>query len=221
MFIPYKDENPTRHLPVVTWALIIANAVVFYFQVFGQLGFEQSIVEYGLIPCEAINGRNLSDSAKVHPYIGFFSYMFMHGNFFHIFFNMLYLWIFGNNVEDRMSRSGFLVFYLLIGFLSGLLFTLAEPGLCQPLVGASGAVSGILGAYLFLFPFARIRVWMLFFVLRLPAIVFLPIWFLLQVFNMFARGTGDAGGVAWVAHVAGFIAGGLFFALFKRKEGRR
>ncbi len=219
MFIPYKDENPTRNVPVITLMLILANAVVFYFQVFGQPGFERSVVEYGLIPCEVIGGQNLPDSSKVHPYAGFFSYMFMHGNFFHIFFNMLYLWIFGNNVEDRMSRSGFLVFYLLIGFLSGLIFTLAEPSLCQPLVGASGAVSGILGAYLFLFPFARIRVWMLFFILRLPAIVFLPIWFLLQVFNLFSRTTGDAGGVAWVAHVAGFIAGGIFFALFK-KRGR-
>jgi membrane associated rhomboid family serine protease len=136
--------------------------------------------------------------------------MFCHGGVSHLGFNMLFLWIFGNNVEDRMTRGRYLFFYLIAGIVAALAFAAQSPGEDVPLVGASGAVSGVLGAYLFMFPLARIHVWMLFFTLRMRAFLFLPIWFFLQLSGLF----GGSDGIAWISHIAGFIAGALLFKLF-------
>jgi membrane associated rhomboid family serine protease len=135
-----------------------------------------------------------------------------------LLFNMLFLWIFGNNVEDRMGRPGYALFYAVTGVISALAFVAYTPSIDTPLVGASGAVSGILGAYLFLFPTARVYVWVILFVLRMPALVFLPIWFLLQIFGFMNDTAAGTGNVAWISHIAGFLAGVLLFKFF---AGRR
>ncbi|HDP79688.1 MAG TPA: rhomboid family intramembrane serine protease [Spirochaetes bacterium] len=218
MFIPYRDDNPTRRAAVVTVLLIVLNVAAFLYQAGNARGFSWITYQYGLIPAELVSGRNLAESTLVSPYITLFSYMFCHGGISHLLFNMLFLWIFGNNVEDRMSRTGFLVFYLLTGVISALAFVYIDPGLKTPLVGASGAVSAVLGAYLFMFPMARIYVWMLFFVIPMPALIFLPIWFLMQVSGLMGQG-GD--NVAWISHVAGFLAGIVLFDFFTGKKTAR
>jgi membrane associated rhomboid family serine protease len=217
MFLPYKDENPTSRFAVVSFLLVIVNVCVFFYQVFGAPGFENILNEYGLIPIELAGGKNLPSSRLVSPYVSLFTYMFCHGNIPHLLFNMLFLWIFGNNVEDRMTPFRFLVFYLLVGAISAIAFVLKFPLVNTPLVGASGAISGILGAYLFMYPMSRIYVWVLFFVIRIRAFLFLPIWFALQIFGFMGAESGDGSNVAWISHISGFIAGVLLFKFFTRR----
>lgn len=218
MFLPYRDDNPTRRFAWMTLLLILANGAAFFYQVFGAGEFDDITGQFGLIPAELASGRNLPNSVYVSPFVTQVTYMFCHGGVSHLGFNMLFLWIFGNNVEDRLGRLNFLFFYLVIGILSGLAFVIASPGLETPLVGASGAISGILGAYLIMFPFARIYVWMIFFVVRMPALVFLPIWFVMQISGLMGSAAGAGGGVAWISHIAGFVAGMLLFKLFERNR---
>lgn len=221
MFIPYRDENPTRRFAVVTAALIVINIIAFYIQISSPQGFDVTTRQYGLIPLELTKGKNLPGSTMVNPYLTLVTYMFCHGGIAHLVFNMLFLWIFGNNVEDRMSRAGFLAFYLITGVVSALAFQVLYPATEMPLVGASGAISGVLGAYLIMFPFARLHVWMLLFVIRMPAMVFLPIWFALQIFGFMNGGSGADGNVAWVSHIAGFVAGIVLYRVFAVKQARR
>jgi membrane associated rhomboid family serine protease len=216
MFLPYRDENPTRRFAAVSVLLILANIAAFLYQVFGDAGFAEAVYQYGLIPAEVAGGRNLPDSVMVSPFLSLLTYMFCHGGVAHLAFNMLFLWIFGNNVEDAMGRARFVGFYLLAGIISALAFVALSPALKTPLVGASGAISGILGAYLFMFPRARVYVWMLLFTARMPAFLFLPVWFMLQVFGFMNSGAGGDGGIAWVSHIAGFIAGVALHRLFIR-----
>jgi membrane associated rhomboid family serine protease len=218
MFLPYRDENPTRRFAAVTFLLIAANVLFFIYQVTGPAGPAESASQYGLIPSELSGGRNLPDSGWISPYLSLLTYMFCHGSVSHLLFNMLFLWIFGNNVEDRMGRPGYALFYAVTGVISALAFVAYKPSIDTPLVGASGAVSGILGAYLFLFPTARVYVWMVLFVLRMPALVFLPLWFLLQIFGFMNDTSTETGNVAWISHIAGFLAGVLLFKFF---AGRR
>ncbi len=217
MLFPYKDDNPTRRFALVTFLIILANTAMFLYQVFGGTGFTETTYQLGLIPAEISGGANLPDSLRVSPYVTLFSYMFCHGNIPHLVFNMLFLWIFGNNVEDSMSRAGYLAFYLLMGMISAFAFVALSPGLKTPLVGASGAISGILGAYLFMFPWARVHVLIFIFVVRMPAVLFLPIWFLLQVSGFMNAASGDGSNVAWISHIAGFIAGAILYRVFTRR----
>ncbi|RPI93600.1 MAG: rhomboid family intramembrane serine protease [Spirochaetales bacterium] len=210
MFIPYKDENPTGRSAVVTFLLILANCAAFAFQVFSPEGFEAVTARYAFYPASLGEGTGGPLTVAAGSLLSLVSYMFCHGGLTHIGFNMLFLWIFGNNVEDRMTRGGYFLFYLITGVVAALAFAVQSPGADVPLVGASGAVSGVLGAYLFMFPLARIHVWMLFFTMRMRAFLFLPIWFLLQVSGLF----GGADSVAWISHIAGFVAGALLFKLF-------
>ncbi len=219
MLIPYKDINPTKRFPLITLILILVNFAVFIFQVFGKTGFDTIINQFGLIPAEIHSGTNLPDSQWINPYYTALSYMFLHGNLMHIVFNMLFLWIFGNNVEDSMTPAGFLIFYLLTGVISGISFALFFPTMKAPLVGASGAISGILGAYVFMFPFARIKALFFIFIVRMPAIVFIALWFISQILGFFGN-KANGSGIAWVAHISGFIAGIILFKFFTvQKQG--
>jgi len=209
MLLPYRDINPTRRFPAVTVLLIMTNVLIFYGLVFSRAGFDALTAQFALIPYEIHNG-NLPGSEMLSPWITLGTYMFMHGGFGHLAFNMLFLWIFGNNIEDRMTRSGFLLFYLLVGVLSGLAFELKNPGSRVSLVGASGAISGVLGAYLLLFPFARVHALFFIFPVRMPAVVFLVIWFITQI----AGFRGAQGNVAWISHISGFIAGIVLHRFF-------
>ncbi len=213
MFFPYSDENPTRSFPLFTVILILANCVIYYMEVYGQPAFEQLINSYALAPCN-VNTLHLNN---YRYYVPFISHMFLHVNIIHVAGNMLFLWIFGNNVEDVLGGIRFYAFYVLCGIAAAVTFFLFHHTECTPIVGASGAVSGVLGGYVVLFPSARIRVWFIFFVLRLRAWFFILLWFLLQLSNLYGEQSGVSN-VAWSAHVGGFIAGFVFIMFFKKRK---
>jgi membrane associated rhomboid family serine protease len=208
--IPLYDSIPTRRFPVVTVGLILANAAIWLLYQVPQL--EQSVYELGFIPCE-VDG-SCQDVGMSWP-LNVFTSMFAHASWAHILGNMLFLWIFGNNVEDALGRLRFLVFYLLSGVAAVALqstVTLAfgsEAGAAVPSVGASGAIAGVLAAYLMLFPLARIVTLVFVLLFEVPAMLFLLTWFLFQLwlggFSLFAPEAG--GGVAFFAHIGGFLFG--------------
>jgi membrane associated rhomboid family serine protease len=218
--IPYKDDNPTERFPYLTIAIIVVNILVFLFQIMNPAYLTRIVYSYGAIPRALLTFR---DVQPIHPFLTVFTSMFMHGSILHIAFNMLYLWIFGNNIEDKLGYGKFIVFYLLCGVAAAYSFALANPSSTTPMIGASGAISGILGAYLLLFPRARVHtlIFLGFFiqVVRLPAVVVIGFWIVLQFINgMVSAGQVSHGGVAWFAHIGGFIAG---ISLIKIFLGRR
>ncbi len=199
---PLFDENPTRTKPYITWSLILINVLVFIWQI-SSGSYESIILDYGEIPIFVMTGQRLYT---------LFSSMFLHADIFHIIGNMLYLFIFGDNIEDRFGHIKYLFLYLIFGVIGGLAhsyITLMFNGfdIFIPAIGASGAVSGVLGAYIVLFPRARvISVALLFYfirIIRVPAIIFIGFWFILQPLYVLIGGTG----VAYWAHIGGFIAG--------------
>jgi membrane associated rhomboid family serine protease len=220
--IPIHDDNPTRGIPIITMLLIIACSFVFFWQLTLGPEVQRAIYGLGLIPVVFLNHDQLPpELAIVPPWATLFTSMFLHGGWMHLIGNMLYLWIFGNNVEDVMGHKRFIVFYTLCGAAAALAQALPDPQSSIPMIGASGAISGVLGAYLLLFPHARILVAIpLGFVVhttRLPAGWILVFWFVLQIANSYFSGQQE-GGVAWGAHIGGFIAGMLLIPLFKYKN---
>ncbi len=221
--IPLRDDNPSTIKPVVTIALVVLCAIVFLWQFsLGPARGQQAIYALGVIPAVLFGHGSLPpELAVVPPYMTALTSMFMHGGWMHLIGNMLYLWIFGDNVEDSMGHGRFIVFYLLCGLAAVLAQALPEPGSTIPMVGASGAISGVLGAYLLLYPHARVLVLIPFgFILhtvRIPAGIVLLLWFGLQLFSQLATPAGQ-GGVAFRAHIGGFIAGMLLIPFFKRKR---
>lgn len=212
--IPYRDDNPSRSFPFITIGLILVNTAAFlFFRLQGFRVFEAAVFEFGLIPYEFWHGVNLSRSPGLSPYLAVFTSMFMHGGWLHVAGNMLYLWIFGDNVEDYFGHFRYLFFYLVCGTAAALAQLLFTAGSTVPMVGASGAVAGVLGAYYVLYPRARVRALALvfFFVttIRIPAGLLLAFWFVLQVLSSLPA-TGvhhEAGGIAYFAHIGGFVAG--------------
>ena len=216
--IPLRDENPSRTFPGVTVALIAACAAVFLRMTsLDGPGLQAFVAAYGAVPA-----RLLADPLGAAPTL--VTSAFLHGGWVHLLGNMLYLWIFGDNVEERMGHGGFLAFYLLAAVAAGLTHTLLTPLSHRPLVGASGAIAGVLGAYLVLFPRARIvslvPLGIFTRVVAVPAVVFLPLWFILQLVSGLASLTGEAETVAWWAHVGGFVAGVVLVPLFARRRRR-
>ena len=221
MFIPLRDENPITRFPVVTVALIAVNTAVFLFQAATPHGLELAAVRFGAVPYAITHFRSLPEAAAFPPLLTLLTSMFLHGSLFHLLGNMLYLWIFGNNIEDRLGPVRFGVFYLVCGVVAALTHILFEPGSRIPMIGASGAIAGVLGAYWVLFPRARVKtfIFLIFYidVVAIPAGIVLGIWFLLQILNV-----GMGGGVAWFAHIGGFLAGILLIRLaLGRGFGRR
>lgn len=206
---PLKDDIPTRNRPVVTVALIAANVAVFLWQMANPAAFEGAIYALGLTPVEVTTGIDRIPHSLAPPLLTVFTSMFAHGGLFHLGGNMLFLWIFGNNVEDDMGPAKFLAFYLLCGVAAAGAQIAAGPTSTVPMVGASGAIAGVLGAYLLLYPHARVLALVpIFFFIRLiwiPAVIFLALWFGLQLLGGF--GAAGEGGVAFWAHVGGFVAG--------------
>lgn len=215
--IPIRDEIPTRSVPLVNYALIAANILVFLFQ--SMLGAEEQtlVYEFALIPVQFTSGIGLGDITDI------FTSMFMHAGLAHIGGNMLYLWIFGDNIEDRMGRGRYLIFYLIGGLVASLTHILTNPTSQIPTVGASGAIAAVLGAYLVLYPQSRVLTLVpLGFYLRmtmLPAVVVLGLWFVLQFFSgVMSLGGPDVGGVAFWAHIGGFVAGVVLAKVFAGRE---
>lgn len=217
--IPLRDENPVSIVPVVSWGLIAACIGIFVFQVsLGAEGFNRLIFGLGVIPAVLLGHAHLPPEIElVPPLVTVFSSMFLHGGWLHLAGNMLYLWIFADNIEDRMGPVRFLLFYLACGAGAVFAQALPAPQSVVPMVGASGAISGVLGAYLLLFPRARVLVLVPFGfilqVIRLPAVWVLGLWFLVQLLSSLAAPEAE-GGVAFRAHLGGFIAGLLLTPLF-------
>jgi membrane associated rhomboid family serine protease len=216
--IPLHDDNPTRRTPVVTIALIAICVLVYFWQMsLGPRAGQAAVYSFGFIPAVVFKGASLpAELVRVPVELTLVTSMFLHGGFMHLAGNMLYLWVFGNNIEDVCGHFRFVVFYLLCGLVAAFAQALPNPASEIPMIGASGAISGVLGAYLLLFPHARVRVLVpLFFVFftTVRAGWLLGFWFVFQLLN--GLGTGQAeGGVAFWAHVGGFIAGlGLIFVL--------
>ena len=220
--IPLSDDNPTRIRPVVSWALMGACVLVFLWQFSLPRDAGQAVIyALGLIPARLLEGAQLPASLQVVPaYATVFSSMFLHGGWLHLLGNMLYLWIFADNVEDRMGHGRFLGFYFLCGVAAAAAQALPAPGSEIPMVGASGAISGVLGAYLLMFPRAQVVVLIplgfLFPVVRLPALLVLGLWFGLQLLESVGQSAG--GGVAFRAHVGGFVAGLALAPLLVRRR---
>ena len=215
--IPLRDVIPSRTTPVVTISLVVLNALIFLYELSLGEQVNEFMFSFGLVPA-------------YFSWLNVVTSMFLHGGFLHAAGNMLYLWIFGDNVEDRMGHGRFLAFYLLCGIAAALAQTITVPNSMIPMVGASGAIAGVMGAYFVLYPHSRIvtLVTLLFFwqIMEVPAVLFLGIWFLMQ----FLSGVGSiasatagepAGGIAFWAHVAGFAAGVLGVMIFRRPERQR
>ena len=236
--IPLKDDVPGRSVPFVTIGLIALNVAVFLYQLSLELGSgvasplrggfsagEAFVFEFGAVPCR-LTGACPADFPS--PLVTVFTAMFLHGGVFHLGGNMLYLWIFGDNLEDTLGHGRYLLFYLLSGLAATVAQTLAAPHSQVPMIGASGAVSGVLGAYLLLFPYATILTLFTFGIffrfIHVPAMVVLGFWIVVQFLNGFltySAGRGEMAGVAWFAHVGGFLAGMvLLFLLRPRAVGR-
>ncbi len=216
--IPIRDINPTRRFPVVTVLLIVLNVLVFVFEFFlPSEALRDSFVDtWGLVPYEL---------ARLHPFsvITVFTSMFLHAGLMHLGSNMLFLWIFGDNIEWAMGSLRFVCFYLLCGIGAALGQVLADPASTVPMIGASGAISGVLGAYLFLYPRAEVETLLLlgYFlrVVRLPALVVLGMWILLQLSSgLLSLGVPATGGVAVFAHIGGFFTGLALIGLFRRRR---
>jgi len=219
--IPLKDDNPAERTPFVTYAIVAANLAAFLWQL--QVGLELSAFRGGAIPYEILTLRDIELRDVVPPPFTILTSMFLHGGLVHIGFNMLSLWIFGNNVEDALGRVRFLVFYVLSGIAAALAqsFAAAASGdVLVPMVGASGAIAGVLAAYLVLFPRSRIltAVIIVFFVrfMHLPARFVIGAWFALQVFSALF-GTASSGGVAVFAHIGGFVTGFVLVRIIGRR----
>ena len=219
MFIPLRDENPTSRLPVVTVALIVLNTAVFLLQAAAPRGLESAAFRFGAVPYAIVHFRDAA-AAAVPPLLTLVTSMFLHASLFHLAGNMLYLWIFGNNIEDRLGHVRFALFYLAGGAAAALTHILFEPGSRVPMIGASGAIAAVLGAYFLLYPRARVKVFvfLIFYidVVAVPAGVVLGLWFVMQVLNV-----GMGGGVAWFAHIGGFLAGLVMVRLALGKGARR
>ena len=227
---PLKDDIPARVVPVVNIALIAANLFSFLYTVAQGDSAGSFLFEHGFVP-----GRFLAHSGFfVAPgrFLPVFSSMFLHGGFMHLVGNMWMLWIFGDNVEDAMGHGHYLFFYLLCGVVSVAAQTLASPASLVPMVGASGAISGVLGAYFCTYPKAKILtflpIFIFFYLVEVPAFFFLGLWFLLQFLQGWIQFSAEAGvtsGMAWWAHVGGFVAGVLLIRFFRKnyvgKQGQR
>ncbi len=217
--IPLKDDNPTERTPVVTYALVAANVVAFVWQL--QVGLELSAFRGGAIPYEILTFRDIELRDIVAPPFTILTSMFLHGGVVHLGFNMLSLWIFGNNVEDALGRIRFLLFYAVTGIVAALTQTFASAvsgDVLVPMVGASGAIAGVLAGYLVLFPRSRVltAVVIVFFVrlTYLPARLVIGVWFVLQILSAVF---GGARSVAVFAHIGGFVAGFLLVRFVGRR----
>jgi membrane associated rhomboid family serine protease len=219
MLLPLRDENPTRRFPAVTVLLIALNAVIFAHQALSPQGLNAYAARMGVVPYEITHFESLDAGRRLPPGLTLLTAMFLHGSLFHLLGNMLYLWIFGNNIEDYLGSVRFIFFYLICGLAAAFTQVLFSPNSRVPMIGASGAIAGVLGAYFVLFPRARVMTFVFLFVfirvVPVPAAFILGFWFLVQVLNV-----GLGGGVAWFAHIGGFLAG-IALILAHRRFGPR
>lgn len=218
---PLRDSVPSRHFPFVTYALIAVNIAVFIKEINlpSAAELEAFINAYGLIPVAFL-------SEPVGNILKLFTSMFVHGGWMHLIGNMWFLYVFGDNVEDNLGAFRYLIYYLLVGICAGVSQAFAAPNSTLPMVGASGAIAGVLGGYIILHPRARVHTFFIFVIfvrfIEVPAFIFLGYWFLIQALNGYgalqmAAANEQVGGVAWWAHASGFVAGFIFILFFKKR----
>ena len=219
--IPIRDENPTKRKPLITITLIAANIFIFIYQVtLGQDATVDFLMNYGAIPGILVFDLKALPAPPL-SWITLITSMFLHGGLLHLAGNMLYLWIFGNNIEDYLGHFRFIVFYVFSGIVAALVHTAMFHDSLVPMVGASGAISGVLGAYAVTFPRARVvtLVWLIiiFKFIRIPAIIVLGLWFFLQIHGGFGSLAGEEEGIAWFAHIGGFVVGIILVKLLHHR----
>ena len=222
--IPLRDSNPSHTVPFVNYLLIGVNVIAFLFELSLGRYFNNFIFQFGVVPVRSFSDIEMM-SLDVLTIVSYFTSMFLHGGWMHLIGNMLFLYIFGDNVEDKFGHFKYFIFYLIAGLAAALTQTFINPASEVPMVGASGAIAGVLGAYVLMFPTARvvtlIPIFFFFQIVELPAFIFLGLWFMMQIFSgIMSLGIGaDAGGVAWWAHIGGFGAGVILLP-FLRKSRR-
>jgi len=217
---PVHDENPIRIVPYVTYTFMGCCILAFLWQITQAPEFQNIIIyALGVIPAVLFGGLELDPELDwVPPIMTVFTSMFLHGGWMHLIGNMLYLWVFGNNIEAAMGHVKFFIFYVLCGAAAVLAQALPDAGSQIPMIGASGAISGVLGAYILLYPMAKVTVFIpiviILYRIKVPALFVLGIWFVMQLVSSFTT-SSEGGGVAFGAHIGGFIAGMIFIPLFK------
>src|SRR5574337_472295 len=221
--IPFRDRNPSGTFPIVTVSIILINVVVFLIELSLGPRLDSFLFQFGVVPIKVSYPADIPGSTVVNTYFPFLSYMFLHGGFIHLIGNMWYLWIFGDNIEDTLGRFKFILFYLICGIGSAIVHVYFNSQSGIPCVGASGAIAGVLGAYMVTFPRARILVLLPLFIIwefiELPAIIVLGFWFLIQFFNGTAAiSSAHGGGVAWWAHIGGFVLGIILIKIFPKSR---
>lgn len=224
--IPIRDRNPSGTFPIVTVSIIFINVVVFLIQLSAGPRLDAILFQFGIVPIKVVYSADIPASTFVNTYFPFLSYMFLHGGFVHLIGNMWYLWIFGDNIEDTLGRFKFILFYLLCGIGSAMVHIYFNSQSGIPCVGASGAIAGVLGAYMVTFPRARVLVviplFIIWEIMELPAIFVLGFWFLIQFFSGAAAiSKVQGGGVAWWAHIGGFVLGIILIKIFPKSRYRR
>jgi membrane associated rhomboid family serine protease len=224
--IPLKDNIPSSTFPFVNISLIVVNIIIFFYEVSLGPYLERFIFHFGVIPQKFLVLFSGDHFYPVATFFPLFTSLFLHGGWLHVGGNMLYLWIFGDNVEDLLGHVQYLLFYILCGIGSGLTHIITQPGSHIPTIGASGAIAGVMGAYFVLFPKARVitLVPIFFFIqfIEIPAFFFLAFWFFMQlVSGTFAGSSQFSGGIAFWAHIGGFVCGILLLLFFKRQRRAR
>jgi membrane associated rhomboid family serine protease len=221
--IPIRDTIPSRTFPIVTIGLIATNTIVFLFEVSLGQRLGDFMMTFGLVPIRFFHSTD-GGIYLIGRFFPFVTSMFLHGGWLHIIGNMWYLWIFGDNVEDRMGHFRYIIFYLICGFAAGFTHLYFNQGSGVPTVGASGAIAGVMGAYFILYPTAR--VWTLipifFFgrIIPIPAYILLGFWILMQFVSGILSSGVSQGGVAWWAHIGGFAAGAILVFIFKKRKSK-
>lgn len=221
--IPLRDTIPSRSFPLMTLALIVVNVLVFLYELRLGPALERFLLVYGFVPAVYFHLSQVEPWNLPVRFVPMFSSMFLHGGWLHLIGNMWTLWIFGDNVEDRLGRGRYLLGYLVCGLAAAYVHYLTGPRSGIPVVGASGAIAGVMGSYFVLFPRARIvtllPIFLFIQIVTVPAVVFLALWFLAQLLNgMVASAATFGGGVAWWAHVGGFVAGAAMILPLRRRR---
>jgi membrane associated rhomboid family serine protease len=224
--IPLKDTIPSRTFPFVNYLIIAANLLCFFYQMSLGPHLEHFFYTWGMVPAKFFAPYSINHVGLFGRILPFFTSMFLHGGWLHVLGNMLYLYIFGDNVEDRLGHMRYFFFYILCGVIAGVVHLLTNHYSRVPTIGASGAIAGVMGAYFYLFPYAPvvtlIFIFFFFDIIEIPAFFFLAFWFILQFLgSAVSSQTAMSGGVAWWAHIGGFLAGILLLFVFGIRRTRR
>jgi membrane associated rhomboid family serine protease len=224
--IPIRDRNPSGTFPYVTIGIMAVNVFIFVIELSLGSSVDRFIMQYGLVPLKIQRYSQIPDLTFIGVFLPFLTSMFLHGGFIHLIGNMWYLWIFGDNIEDKLGHFKYLGFYVICGITASCVHVFFNSQSDTPCVGASGAIAGVLGAYMITFPHARIvtiiPLWFIWPIMELPAMVVLGFWFVIQFFNGAASISASAsgGGVAWWAHIGGFVSGIIIFYILMKVFGR-